>query len=90
VIDQKELMALSRATEQYLKDRGTDENEVEKEMAVVEADLAAAGFRVKLSVKTGIPFTEIMAAQNLSRIGDGATVGRPVILERVSLPQCAI
>jgi nucleotide-binding universal stress UspA family protein len=62
VIDQKELMVLSRATEQYLQITAQMENEVEKEMAAVETDLTAAGFHVKLSVKTGIPFTEIMAA----------------------------
>jgi nucleotide-binding universal stress UspA family protein len=36
------------------------EKEIAKEMAAVEADMTAEGFRVKLKVKTGKPFTEIM------------------------------
>jgi nucleotide-binding universal stress UspA family protein len=60
VIDEKELLALSRIPEQYLQVTTLMENEIAKEMAAVEAGMAAEGFSVKLKVKTGKPFTEIM------------------------------
>ena len=60
VIDEKELLVLSRVPDQYLKIRDQMEKEIAKEMAAVEADMTAEGFRVKLKVKTGKPFTEIM------------------------------
>ena len=61
VIDEKELLVLSRVPDQYLQITAQMENEIAKEMAAVEADMAAEGFRVKLKLKTGKPFTEIMA-----------------------------
>jgi len=60
VIDEKELLVLSRVPDQYLKITTLMEKEIAKEMAAVEADMAAEGFSVKLKVKTGKPFTEIM------------------------------
>ena len=60
VIDEKELLVLSRVPDQYLKITTLMEKEIAKELAVVEADMAAEGFSVKLIVKTGKPFTEIM------------------------------
>ncbi len=60
VIDEKELLVLSRVPDQYLQITTLMEKEIAKEMAVVEADMAAEGFSVKLKVKTGKPFTEIM------------------------------
>ena len=60
VIDEKELLVLSRVPDQYLQIKAQMEKEIAKEMAVVEADMTAEGFRVKLKVKTGKPFTEIM------------------------------
>jgi len=60
VIDEKELLVLSRVPDQYLQIKAQMEKEIAKEMAAVEADMTAEGFRVKLKVKTGKPFTEIM------------------------------
>jgi nucleotide-binding universal stress UspA family protein len=60
VIDEKELLVLSRVPDQYLQITTLMEKEIAKEMADVEADMAAEGFSVKLKVKTGKPFTEIM------------------------------
>jgi nucleotide-binding universal stress UspA family protein len=60
VIDEKELLVLSRIPDQYLKITTLMEKEIAKELAVVETDMAAEGFSVKLKVKTGKPFTEIM------------------------------
>jgi nucleotide-binding universal stress UspA family protein len=60
VIDEKELLVLSRVPDQYLKITTLMEKEIAKELAVVEADMAAEGFSVKSKVKTGKPFTEIM------------------------------
>ena len=60
VIDEKELLVLSRVPDQYLQITAQMEKEIAKEMAAIEADMTAEGFRVKLKVKTGKPFTEIM------------------------------
>jgi nucleotide-binding universal stress UspA family protein len=60
VIDEKELLVLSRVAGQYLQITTQIKEEVAKEMAAIEADMTAEGFRVKLKVKTGKPFTEIM------------------------------
>ena len=60
VIDEKELLVLSRVPDQYLQITAQLKKEIAKEMAAVEADMTAEGFRVKLKVKTGKPFTEIM------------------------------
>jgi nucleotide-binding universal stress UspA family protein len=60
VIDEKELLVLSRVPDQYLQITTLMEKEIAKELAVVEADMASEGFSVKLKVKTGKPFTEIM------------------------------
>ena len=60
VIDEKELLVLSRVAGQYLQITAQIEKEVAEEMAAIEAEMTADGFRVKLKVKRGIPFTEIM------------------------------
>ena len=60
VIDEKELQVLSRVPDQYLPITAQMEKEIAKEMAAVEEDMTTEGFRVKLTVKTGKPFTEIM------------------------------
>ena len=60
VIDEKELLVLSRVAGQYLQITTQIEKEVAEEMAAIEAEMTADGFRVKLKVKRGIPFTEIM------------------------------
>ena len=62
VIDEKETEVLSsRVPDQYLKLTAQMEQETAEAMAPMEAELAAEGFQVKLEVKTGTPFTEIMA-----------------------------
>ena len=60
VIDEKELLVLSRVPDQYLQITAQIEKDAAKAMAAIEADMTADGFRVKLQVKTGKPFTEIM------------------------------
>ena len=60
VIDEKELLVLSRVAGQYLQITTQIEREVAEEMAAIEADMTTEGFRVTLKVKRGIPFTEIM------------------------------
>ena len=60
VIDEKELLVLSRVAGQYLQITAQIEKEVAEEMAAIEADMTTEGFRVTLKVKRGIPFTEIM------------------------------
>ncbi|MEN6318177.1 MAG: universal stress protein [Syntrophaceae bacterium] len=60
VIDEKDLLVLSRVPEQYPRITALMEEEIAKEMAAVEADMTAVGFHVKLKVKTGKPFREIM------------------------------
>ena len=62
VIDEKELLVLSRVPDQYLRITTEVEREVTKEMAAIESDMTAEGFRVKLKVKKGKPFAEIMKA----------------------------
>ena len=62
VIDEKELAVLSsRVPDQYLRLTVQMEKEIAEEMAAIEAEMTAAGFRVKPEVKRGMPFTEIMA-----------------------------
>jgi nucleotide-binding universal stress UspA family protein len=60
VIDEKELLVLSRVPDQYLQITAQLKKEIAKEMAAIEADMTTEGFRVKLKVETGKPFTEIM------------------------------
>jgi nucleotide-binding universal stress UspA family protein len=62
VIDEKELLVLSRVPDQYLQVTAQMEKEIAKDMAAVEADMTAEGFRVKLMLKKGRPFEEIMKA----------------------------
>ena len=50
VIDEKELLVLSRVPDQYLQVTAQMEKEIAKEMAAVETDMTAEGFRVKHSV----------------------------------------
>ena len=66
---------LSRIPDQYLQITAQMEKKITKEMAAVEADMTAEGFRVKMKVKTGKPFTEIMmtaAEENVSIIVVGS------------------
>lgn len=60
VIDEKELLVLSRVPDQYLQITAQLKKEIAKAMAAIEADMTTEGFRVKLKVETGKPFTEIM------------------------------
>jgi len=60
VIDEKELLVLSRVPDQYLQITAQLKKEIAKEMAAIEAGMTTEGFRVKLKVETGKPFTEIM------------------------------
>ena len=60
VVDEKELAVLSRVPDQYSQIMAHIEKDIANVMADIEADLAAEGFQVKLTVKTGKPFTEIM------------------------------
>jgi nucleotide-binding universal stress UspA family protein len=60
VIDEKELLALSRIPDQYLQITAEMEKEIEKKMTSIVADMTAEGFHVKPKVKTGKPFKEIM------------------------------
>jgi nucleotide-binding universal stress UspA family protein len=62
VIDERELAVLSQVGDQYVQLTTQLEEEIEKKLTAIEADMAAAGFRVKLKVVTGNPFREIMAA----------------------------
>jgi len=61
VIDEKEVLVLSRIPDQYPAIMAHMEEDIEKEMAAIEADLTAEGFSVKRKVRTGKPFSEIMA-----------------------------
>jgi nucleotide-binding universal stress UspA family protein len=60
VIDEEELTVLSRAPDQYSNIMEAINKEVLSEMTAVEAAMTAEGFRVKLEVRTGNPFTVIM------------------------------
>ncbi len=60
VIDDKEWPVPSRVPDQYLQITAQIEKEVAEEMSAIEADMTADGFHIKLKVKTGNPFTEIM------------------------------
>jgi nucleotide-binding universal stress UspA family protein len=62
VIDERELAVLTQVGDLYLQLTAQMEQEIEKKMAAIEADIVAAGLRVKVKVKTGNPFREIMAA----------------------------
>jgi nucleotide-binding universal stress UspA family protein len=68
VIDEKELLVLSRVAGQYLQITAQIEKEVAQEMAAIDAEMTAEGFRVKLKVKTGRPFTEIMATATEEKV----------------------
>jgi nucleotide-binding universal stress UspA family protein len=60
VIDEKELAVLSRVPDQYSRIMARIEKDIAAVMSAIEADLTSEGFHVKLTVKTGQPFTEIM------------------------------
>jgi nucleotide-binding universal stress UspA family protein len=62
VIDEKELMVLSGARDQYLRITEDLNKDVAKKMTAIETKMVSEGFRVKLEVKTGNPFKEIMDA----------------------------
>ncbi|HEX2964788.1 MAG TPA: universal stress protein [Oculatellaceae cyanobacterium] len=75
VIDDKELLGLSRAANQYLEIRAQIEDEALKELAAMESDITSEGFSVEIKLKTGQPFTEIMktaAEDNVSLISIGS------------------
>jgi len=62
VIDEKELAVLSsRVPDQYLRLTAEMEEAIAVQMAAIESELTAEGFRVKLEVKRGMPFKEIVA-----------------------------
>ena len=61
VVDEKELAVLSRVPDQYSQIMAHIEKHIANVMGAIETDLTAEGFQVKLTVKTGQPFTEIMA-----------------------------
>ena len=61
VVDEKELAVLSRVPDQYSQIMAHIEKDIANVMGAIETDLTAEGFQVKLTVKTGQPFTEIMA-----------------------------
>jgi nucleotide-binding universal stress UspA family protein len=60
VIDEKELAVLSKVPDQYSQIMAHIEKDIANVMGAIETDLTAEGFKVKLTVKTGQPFTEIM------------------------------
>jgi nucleotide-binding universal stress UspA family protein len=60
VIDDKELMVLSRAPDQYMNIMEAMKKEVEAEMATVVTELKSEGFHVKPELRTGNPFKVIM------------------------------
>ena len=60
VVDEKELAVLSRVPDQYSQIMAHIEKDIANVMGAIETDLTAEGFQVKLTVKTGQPFTEIM------------------------------
>lgn len=60
VIDENELLVLSRVPDQYLQITADMEKEIEKKMTSIVANMTAEGFHVKPMVKTGKPFKEIM------------------------------
>jgi nucleotide-binding universal stress UspA family protein len=62
VIDEKELLVLSKVPDQYLEITAEMQKEIAKKMAALESDMTEEGFHVKLKVRTGRPFTEIMKA----------------------------
>ena len=61
VVDEKELAVLSRVPDQYSQIMAHIEKDIADVMGAIETELTAEGFQVKLTVKTGQPFTEIMA-----------------------------
>jgi nucleotide-binding universal stress UspA family protein len=61
VMDERELKVLSRVSQEYLRVREEVEKDIAKEVAAIEADMTAHGFRVKTKIVTGKPFTEIMS-----------------------------
>ncbi len=60
VIDDKEMLVLSRMPAQYPELKTAINKEVANELAAVDVEMRAEGFKVKLEVKTGQPFKEIM------------------------------
>jgi nucleotide-binding universal stress UspA family protein len=60
VIDEKELMVLSRAPDQYMNIMEAMKKEVAAEMATVVTELKSEGFHVKPELRTGNPFKVIM------------------------------
>ena len=60
VIDEKELMILSRAPAQYQQIVEELKKEVTKEMAVIVKEMTSEGFHVKPEVREGLPFAVIM------------------------------
>ena len=60
VIDEKELMVLSRAPAQYQQIVEELKKEVATEMAVIVKEMTSEGFHVKPEVREGRPFAVIM------------------------------
>jgi nucleotide-binding universal stress UspA family protein len=64
VIDERELAVLVQVGDQYVRITTEMEEDIEKKIAVIKADMTSAGFHVTTRIKTGNPFREIMAAAN--------------------------
>jgi nucleotide-binding universal stress UspA family protein len=60
VIDEKELMVLSRAPDQYMNIMEAIKKEVAVDMAAIVTELKSDGFHVKPELRTGNPFKVIM------------------------------
>jgi nucleotide-binding universal stress UspA family protein len=60
VIDEKELMVLSRAPDQYMNIMEAIKKEVAADMATIVTELKSEGFHVKPELRTGNPFKAIM------------------------------
>lgn len=68
VIDEKELMVLSRAPAQYQQIVEELKKEVATEMAAIVEKMTSEGFRVTPEVKTGSPFRVIIDTANKEKV----------------------
>jgi len=68
VIDEKELMVLSRAPAQYQQIVEELKKEVATEMAAIVKEMTSEGFHVKPEVKTGNPFGVIVETARQEKV----------------------
>jgi len=68
VIDENELLILSKAPDQYPKIMEELKKDVAGGMAAVTAELESEGFKVKPEVKTGNPFKLIMETADKEKV----------------------